>query len=251
MIMNYLKFGKGKKILVLVPGLSVQSVLLMGDAVAHDYKIFTDNYTVYLIDRREDVPPVYSVEDMARDTAEKMKELGLSDVCLVGASQGGMIAMLIAAWYPELVHKLVLASSAARVTELGNTVIRGWISMAEKKDGPGLYLDFLKKVYPSYMFDKYKDAFVFAGNSVKPEELEHFIIIARGAENFDATSELGKIQCPVLVTGSDDDAVLGAEASREIARILGCQIHMYTDYGHDCYDTAPDYKERLYQFFKE
>jgi len=58
-------------------------------------------------------------------------------------------------------------------------------------------------------------------------------------------------QCPVLVTGSDDDAVLGAEASREIARILGCQIHMYTDYGHDCYDTAPDYKERLYQFFKE
>ena len=251
MIMNYLKFGKGKKILVLIPGLSVQSVLLMGDAVAHDYKIFTDDYTVYLIDRREDVPPVYSVEDMARDTAEKMKELGLSDVCLVGASQGGMISMLIAAWYPELVHKLVLASSAARVTELGNKVIRGWITLAEKKDGPGLYLDFLKKVYPSYMFDKYKDAFVFAGNSVKPEELEHFIIIAKGAENFDATSELGKIQCPVLVTGSDDDAVLGAEASREIARILGCQIHMYTDYGHDCYDTAPDYKERLYQFFKE
>ncbi len=251
MIMNYLKFGKGKKILVLIPGLSVQSVLLMGDAVAHDYKIFTDDYTVYLIDRREDVTPVYSVEDMARDTAEKMKELGLSDVCLVGASQGGMISMLIAAWYPELVHKLVLASSAARISELGNSVIRGWISMAEKKDGPGLYLDFLKKVYPSYMFDKYKDAFVFAGNSVKPEELEHFIIIAKGAESFDARSELSKIKCPVLVTGSDDDAVLGAEASREIARILGCQIHMYTDYGHDCYDTAPDYKERLYQFFKE
>ena len=251
MIMNYLKFGKGKKILVLIPGLSVQSVLLMGDAVAHDYKIFTDDYTVYLIDRREDVPPVYSVEDMARDTAEKMKELGLSDVCLVGASQGGMISMLIAAWYPELVHKLVLASSAARISELGNTVIRGWIALAEKKDGPGLYLDFLKKVYPSYMFDKYKDAFVFAGNSVKPEELEHFIIIAKGAESFDARSELSKIKCPVLVTGSDDDAVLGAEASREIARFLGCQIHMYTDYGHDCYDTAPDYKERLYQFFKE
>ena len=250
-MMNYLKFGTGDKTLVMIPGLSVQSVLLMGDAVAHDYKIFTDDYTVYLIDRREDVPPVYSVEDMARDTAEKMKELGLSDVCLVGASQGGMISMLIAAWYPELVHKLVLASSAARISELGNSVIRGWISMAEKKDGPGLYLDFLKKVYPSYMFDKYKDAFVFAGNSVKPEELEHFIIIAKGAESFDARSELSKIKCPVLVTGSDDDAVLGAEASREIARILGCQIHMYKDYGHDCYDTAPDYKERLYQFFND
>ena len=249
--MNYLKFGNGRKTFVILPGLSVQSVLLMGDAVAHDYKIFQDEYTVYLFDRREDVPPVYTVADMARDTAAKMKELGLKDVCLFGASQGGMMAMLIAAWYPELVHKLVLGSSAARVTELGNRVIQGWITLAEKKDGPGLYLDFLKKVYPSYLFDRYKDAFIFAGNSVTAEELDRFIIIARGTENFDATSELGKIQCPVLVTGSDDDAVLGAKASYELAELLGCQIHMYKDYGHDCYDTAPDYKERLYQFFSD
>ncbi|MBR0318755.1 MAG: alpha/beta hydrolase [Spirochaetia bacterium] len=249
--MNYLKFGNGAKTLVLIPGLSVQSVLLMGDAVARDYKFFTDDYTVYLIDRREDVPPVYTVADMARDTAEKMKELGLKDVCLFGASQGGMISMLIAAWYPELVHKLVLASSAARISDLGNSVIRGWISLAEKKDGPALYLDFLKKVYPSYMFDTYKDAFIAAGNSVTSEELEHFIIIAKGAENFDATSELDKIQCPVLVTGSDDDAVLGPEPSYELARILGCQIHMYKDYGHDCYDTAPDYKDRMFKFFND
>ncbi|MBQ3320325.1 MAG: alpha/beta hydrolase [Spirochaetia bacterium] len=249
--MNYLKFGNGAKTLVLIPGLSVQSVLLMGDAVARDYKFFTDDYTVYLIDRREDVPPVYTVADMARDTAEKMKELGLKDVCLLGASQGGMISMLIAAWYPELVHKLVLASSAARISDLGNSVIRGWISLAEKKDGPALYLDFLKKVYPSYMFDTYKDAFIAAGNSVTSEELEHFIIIAKGAENFDARSELSKIKCPVLVTGSEDDAVLGPEPSREIARTLGCQIHMYKDYGHDCYDTAPDYKEIIFKFFND
>ena len=250
-MIDYFKFGKGSRALVMLPGLSVKSVLIMSDIVEHDYKLFADEYTVYLFDRRKDVPPVYTVADMARDTAEKMKELGIKDACLIGASQGGMMAMLIAAWYPELVHKLVLGSTAAKITDLGNSVIGGWISMAEKKDGEALYLDFLKKVYPAYMFDQYKEAFINIGKSVTDEEFARFIIIAKGAEGFDAISELGKIKCPVLVMGSEDDAVLGSAPSHEIANLLGCQIHMYTDYGHDCYDTAPDFKERMYKFFAE
>ena len=75
--MNYLKFGTGNKTLVMLPGLSVKSVLLMGDAVKNAFRAYDKDFTIYLIDRREDVPPVYTVADMARDTAEKMKELGL------------------------------------------------------------------------------------------------------------------------------------------------------------------------------
>ena len=247
--MNYIKFGTGDKILVMLPGLSVKSVLLMGDAVKNAFRAYDKDYTIYLIDRREDVPPVYTVADMARDTAEKMKELGLEDVCLFGASQGGMMAMLIAAWYPELVHKLVLGSTAAKISDLGNSVIGCWVSMAEKRDGAALYLDFLKKVYPTYLFDKFKDVFIATGKSVTEEEFSRFIIIAKGAVDFDATSELDKIKCPVLVVGSEDDAVLGSAASYDIARRLGCQIHMYKDYGHDCYDTAPDFRDRMFKFF--
>ena len=249
--MNYIKFGTGDKILVMLPGLSVKSVLLMGDAVKNAFRAYDKDYTIYLIDRREDVPPVYTVTDMARDTAEKMKELGLEDVCLFGASQGGMMAMLIAAWYPELVHKLVLGSSAAKITDLGNSVIDGWVSLAEKRDGVALYLDFLKKVYPAYLFDQFKDILIATGKSVTDEEFARFIIIAKGAVDFDATSELDKIKCPVLVVGSEDDAVLGSAPSYDIARRLGCRIHMYKDYGHDCYDTAPDFRDRMFKFFNE
>ena len=249
--MNYLKFGNGNKTLVLLPGLSVQSVLLLGDAVKNAFRQYENDFTFYLIDRREDLPSVYTVADMARDTAEKMKELGLEDVCLFGASQGGMMAMLIAAWYPELVHKLVLGSTAAKISDLGNSVISGWVSLAKKRDGAALYLDFLKKVYPSYLFDQFKDIFIATGKSVTDEEFARFIIIAKGAVDFDATSELDKIKCPVLVVGSEDDAVLGSAASYDIARRLGCQIHMYKDYGHDCYDTAPDFRDRMFKFFDE
>ena len=249
--MNYLEFGTGDKTLVMLPGLSVKSVLLMGDAVKNAFRAYDKDFTIYLIDRREDVPPVYTVADMARDTAEKMKKLGLEDVCLFGASQGGMMAMLIAAWYPELVHKLVLGSTAAKISDLGNSVIGGWVSLAEKRDGAALYLDFLKKVYPSYLFDQFKDIFIATGKSVTDEEFARFIIIAKGAVDFDATSELDKIKCPVLVVGSEDDAVLGSAASYDIARKLGCQIHMYKNYGHDCYDTAPDFRDRMFKFFDE
>ena len=248
--MNYLKFGTGDKTLVMIPGLSVQSVLRMGDAVKNAFRAYDKDFTIYLIDRREDLPPVYTVEDMARDTADKMKELGLKDVCLFGASQGGMIAMLIAAWYPELVHKLVLGSTTAKVSEASNDILNKWINLAKERKGEELYLAFGDKLYPPALFAQWQEMLIAAGKSVKPEEFDRFVIVARGAEGFDATAELDKIKCPVLVMGAEDDQVLGPEGSYELARRLGCQLHMYTGYGHACYDTAPDYRERMTKFFK-
>ena len=66
------------------------------DAVAQEYSLLADDYTVYMFDRRKEVPETYSVSDMARDTAAVFRALGLSQVSLFGASQGGMIAMTIA-----------------------------------------------------------------------------------------------------------------------------------------------------------
>lgn len=248
--MNYLKFGNGDKALVIIPGLSVQSVLKMADSIKNAFKQFVDDFTIYLFDRREDLPPVYTVADMAKDTAEKMKELGLKDVSLFGASQGGMISMLIAAWYPELVHKLVLGSTTAKVSEVSNSILNNWINLAKERKGEELYLAFGEKLYPQALFAQWKEMLIAAGKSVKPEEFDRFVIVAKGAEGFDATGQLDKIKCPVLVMGAEDDQVLGPEGSYYLARRLGCQLYMYTGYGHACYDTAPDYRERLYKFLK-
>ena len=106
--MDYLCFGHGRDPLVILPGLSVQSVMGLGDLIAEAYQTLTEDYTVYLFDRRKDLPAVYPIREMARDTAEAIRSLGLSKVALFGASQGGMIAMALAAEHPELVSKLVL-----------------------------------------------------------------------------------------------------------------------------------------------
>ena len=58
----------------------------------------------------------------------------------------------------------------------------------------------------------------------------------------------------MLVIGSNDDNVLGGEASVKIYDKLkdhpGCELYMYDGYGHAVYDLAPDYRERMLNFYK-
>ena len=253
--MKYFKFGGGPRTLVILPGLSVQSVLLSAAAVEAEYAIFKDDFTVCLFDRREDIPKNYSVYDMAIDTARAVKAAGLHDIYLSGASQGGMMAMYIAICFPDLVKKLAVCSTALSVTGERGKAISEWIDFAKRGDAGGLYTDFAKKVYPRSVFEKYGKALKIAAGAVTPQELDRFVILAEGTKNFDITDRTGEIRCPVLAAGSEDDEVLGAGAIREIIEKLsdkaGSESIVYNGYGHAAYDTAPDFRERLYSFFIE
>ena len=253
--MDYCRFGQGEENLVIIPGLSVQSVMSQADAIAQAYEHLAEDYTVFLFDRRKDLPESYSIKEMARDTAEAVRSLGLGPVYLFGTSQGGMIAMEMAVEYPEMVRKLALGSTAARVTDERFGVIEEWIRLAEESDPEGLYLSFGEAVYPKDAFEASRDLLVEAAGTVTEEELAHFIILAKGTPGFDMLDDLEKISCPVLVIGDRDDRVLGGEASVEIADHLkddaDSGLYMYDGYGHAVYDLAPDYKERLLRFFKD
>ena len=113
--MDYVRFGSGKRTFVILPGLSVQSVMGARGAVAQAYDALTREFTVYLFDRRKELPAAYTVADMANDTAAAMRALGLKDVSLFGASQGGMIAQCIAIAHPDLIETLILGSTHARL----------------------------------------------------------------------------------------------------------------------------------------
>ena len=249
--MDYFKFGQGEETFVILPGLSVQSVMGFAEQVAKAYKVLADNYTVYMFDRRSDLPEKYSIHDMAEDTAEAMKELDLEKVHLFGASQGGMISMDITINHPELVNKLVLGSTTAAVKDEQFRTIEKWIDLAKAGDGEGLYLAFGKEVYPEEVYEQSKELLTEAGKTVTEEEFERFTVLAEGMRGFDLTKDLGKIDCPVLVLGDKTDKVVGAAASEKIAELLAdkdCTFYMYDGYGHAAYDMAPDYKERILEF---
>ena len=253
--MDFFRFGTGDKTLVILPGLSVQSVMGAADAVAEAYRSLTDRYTIYLFDRRAELPPGYSVRDMARDTAEAFQALGLRRVSLFGASQGGMIALVIAVEYPELVGKLVLGSTSAHVKDEQYRVIEEWVRLARAGDREGLYLTFGREIYPPAVFDRYREALLAAAGTVTDADLRRFIILAEGTRDFDIVSDLDKIQCPVLALGVFEDSVLDSDATMEIAEKLDdradFRLYMYTGYGHAAFDTAPDYKQRILRFLDQ
>ena len=251
--MNYFRFGKGKQALVILPGLSVQSVMGAADAIAAAYQSLEDRFTIYVFDRRSNIPPVYSVRDMARDTAEAFQILGLKNVCLFGASQGGMIGLVIAIEHPELIRKMVLGSTSAHVQEPQYRVLEKWAQLARNKDKVGLYLEFGKEIYPSEVYEQYRETLISAAQTVTDDDLARFIILVEGTKDFDVVSDLDKIRCPVLAVGVYEDSILDSDATMEIAEKLDrradFRLYMYIGYGHAAFDTAPDYRERLLNFF--
>lgn len=250
--MDYFRFGQGKKVFVILPGLSVDSVMQYANAVAGAYGLMADEYMVYVFDRRKELPEEYSIQEMARDTAKAIRALGLEQVDLFGASQGGMIAMAIAVEEPELVRKLILGSTSARMPDERYNLIDSWVRLAKAGNAEGLYLAFGEALYPETVFEQARDVLKESAKRVTREDLERFVILAESLKDFDMTDRLPQITCPVLVIGSRDDKVLGPEGSEEIAEALkdrpDCELYMYDGYGHAVYDLAPDYKERMLRF---
>ncbi len=251
--MDYFQFGRGEQILVILPGLSVQSVMGAADAIAAAYRPLEDRFTIYVFDRRSDIPPRYPVREMARDTAEAFKALGLQNVCVFGASQGGMIALVMAIEYPELIRKMVLGSTSAHVREAQFRILERWAELARKKDSVGLYLEFGKEIYPPEVYEQYREMLIAAARTVTDADLERFIIFVEGTRDFNVVDELDKISCPVMAVGVYEDSVLDSDATMEIAEKLDdhadFRLYMYVGYGHAAFDTAPDYRERLLRFF--
>ncbi len=251
--MDYFRFGSGGRTLVILPGLSIQSVMGAADAVAEAYRSLADTFTIYVFDRRRDMPAPYPVRDMARDTAEAFRALGLEKVCLFGASQGGMIALVLAIEHPELVGRMVLGSSSAHVREAQYRVLAEWIRLARAGDRVGLYLAFGKEIYPPAVFEQYRESLIAAAGSVTDLDLRRFILCAEGTKDFNVTEELDRIRCPVLALGVFEDSVLDSDATMEIAERLDrrpdFRLYMYTGYGHAAFDTAPDYRQRILRFF--
>lgn len=253
--MDYFCFGHGKEALVILPGLSVQSVMGFADSVADAYKQMTDDFTVYVFDRRKNLPDKYSIQEMAQDTKTALESLGLKHISIFGASQGGMIAMEIAAAHPECMQKLILGSTSARVDETRYRTFQHWIDLAKNDNAKELYLNFGEKVYPNKVFEGVRKALTEAAKTVTGEELIRFIKLAESMKDYDITEKLGKIECPVLTIGDKEDQVFGEEAALLISKYLGSKpgfkLCMYEGFGHAAYDTAPDYRKLMLNFLQQ
>ena len=252
--MYFACFGRGKKTLTVLPGLSDGLATVKGKAMllAGSYRPIFDDYTVYVFSRKNDMPEGYSVWDMADDQAAALKELGVEKTAVLGVSQGGMIALAMALDHPGLVEKLVLAVSAPRATPLIRERVGRWIELAEDGDHKQLMIDTVENSYSPERLKKLRRAYHLIGSIGKPKDYRRFLINAHSILAFDAFDRLGTVACPTLILAGEDDKIVGVEASREMRqRIPNSTLHVYPGLGHAAYEEAADFYERIFRFLKQ
>ena len=249
--MDYIAFGHGTKPFIMIPGLSFNRVKGTSLLLSVLYRIFAKDYRVYMFDRIEDVPEGYSVEEIARDTALAMKQLGIKNAYILGVSQGGMIAQCLAMDYPELVDKMVLAVTLARPNSMVESCIDSWIDMVTNGSMEAFTKDMLVKMYSGKYMKKYGFMVPLVVKLYKPKGIDRFVRLARAASNYSRYDELYKINCPVFVIGAKEDLIVGGAASEELAEKLQCDIYMYEGMGHGVtQELDKDFNKRVYQFFQ-
>lgn len=251
-VMDYVSFGKGNKNLIIIPGLgdALKTVKSAAIPLALMYKIFAENYKVYIFSRKNELEQEASTKDMADDQAAAMKKLKLSKAYVMGISQGGMIAQYLAINHPELVEKLVLAVTLCRQNEVVQNVVHNWIKLANANDFEGIFADTAEKTYSEKRLKAYRPFYRALSRLSKPKSLERFLIQANACVRHNAGNEIEKIQCPTLVIGGDEDKIVGKDAAAEIAQgIPNSVLKLYSGLGHGTYEEASDFNNEVLAFF--
>ena len=249
--MHYVRFGRGSKTLIMLPGLGDGLTTVKGAALpmALMYRAYARRYTVYMFSRRNHLPKGYSTRDMADDLIEGMDVLGIVKADLVGVSMGGMIAQHVAAGYKDRIGKLVLAVTCARPNAALHESISEWTSLAARGDHTALMDSNVRRMYSQAYYRRNRWLIPVMGRLTKPKSYERFFIQAEACLTHDAANRLCRIAAPTLIVGGGKDIVLGADPSREIASAIpGSALKIYPEWGHALYDEEKDFNETVLDF---
>ena len=165
--------------------------------------------------------PVMTVFDYAASVARVINEMGLKNVTVVGHSFGGRIAVVLDAFYPSLVEKIVLVSSAGvRRFSLKRT-LKTYIYKSKKllvKCG----------LLPAY-------ALLSSGSadylSLDPKMKPTFL----NAVNTDLRRYARLVRRPVLLVWGDADRETPLSDGKLLARLTGGGLAVMEGCGHYCF----------------
>ena len=249
---DYIRFGAGKKNLIILSGLGDGLRTVKGTALpmALMYRMFAKEYTAYAFSRRQDLPGGHATRDMARDLAEAMDALGIPKADVLGVSMGGMIAQHLAIDYPEKVGKLILTVTSPRSNPILEESVSEWVALAERGDHAAFMASNLERIYSPKYCRQNRWMVPLLGKLTRPKSYDRFFALADACLHHEA--EVERITAPTLVIGGEQDKALGGEASREMAAAIpNARLHMYPQWGHGLYEEAKDFNDVVLNFLKK
>ena len=236
----YARFGNKPNIMVNIEALSFTHEPPSGFRLRmfkNSAKIFTDDYTVYLIGRKQNLPEDYLFDKMAEDYAKTIRREFKGPVDVMGVSTGGQIAQYLAADHPDVIRKLVIISAAFRLSERGAEIER----KSEEYFKQGKYGKSLAALLDLMFSSKFTRSIakfftrIFGGMVIgKVEYPNDFLNEIRGDREMNFKDRLEEIQAPTLILSGDSDIDYSAEDVRVTAEnIPNSKLVIYKGYGHN------------------
>ena len=81
------RFGRGGRTLVLLPGLSLRPLKAAGLPLAFGYRAFAKDFDVIVLDRNDVLPGPCTIEALARDAIEALDSLQVEKADVLGISR--------------------------------------------------------------------------------------------------------------------------------------------------------------------
>ena len=248
----YVRLGRGRETLVILPGLgdALWDVTTMAQDLALLYQRFAEQFTVYVISRKRQLPSGYSTRDMAADCAAAFeKDIGPARV--LGISLGGYIAQHLGAEFPQHVRRLVIACAAHRVSEAGRAIPQRWLTLAREQRWREFYFDVAKVTLQEYQQTFYQFLILFLRK--RPSDPRDFLVSLEACRAHNGTDLLSRISAPTLVIGGTHDMFFPEPLLRETAqRIPDAQLRLLEGTGHGASELRKNQFERaVIDFLRE
>jgi 3-oxoadipate enol-lactonase len=172
--------------------------------------------------RSSTTPGPYTIEQLARDVLSLLTKLQLDRVHFCGLSMGGMTGMWLALNAPQVLHKLVLCNTAAKIGDA-----EGWNSRIEAIRKGGM------KSVSAAVIERWLSP-AFRANSpdvtaatqrmLESADLDGYIANCAAVRDFDAREAVSAIRVPTLViAGTHDPATTPAEGRFLAEKIPGAR----------------------------
>jgi len=231
----YACFGNGTRKLVVFDGLDFRHRPASGIMLRMTYGYLsglTNDYRIYIVNRRPGLPPGYSLKDMSDDYAIMIKnELG-GAVDIIGVSTGGAIAQCFAIDHPDLVRRLVLVMTGSRLSEEAKELQMRVAELARKGKRRAAYAllatAIIRKGIARHPF---KWFMWLLGTLMIPGDPSDGIVEIEAEDRYDLGDQLDNFKADTLVIGGEEDFFY---AIRDTAgRIPNARLVLYPNLGHN------------------
>jgi pimeloyl-ACP methyl ester carboxylesterase len=192
------------------------------------------HFTVYAVNRKPGLPAGSTIGDLARHYAVAIEREFPGPVCIQGISTGGSVAQQFAIDHPHLVRRLVLVTTACRLSAHGREVQRRFAELT----GEGRLRRAAATIGPTLAATAATGrAFAvlgwLLGASQRVEDPSDMLVTVAAEDTFDAAPELHRITAPTLLVAGGRDRFYTPELFRETAdRIPGARLALYQHKGH-------------------